>query len=107
MKTIRQALKDEIHYPLGDGFIDNRLSARNLDGDCEISSEVLTCKEFVGAVADCLYSLYQAPNISDAGMSISLTDKDKSRILKWVNSLYRSIGENEKDDDEPKVYIGW
>lgn len=105
MRTIAQALKDEIHYPLKDGFIENKLMRRGLDGSGEISAEVLSSPEFNGTVADCLYSLIEAPNFSESDISISLQDRDL--ILKKVNAIYASIGEEEKNLDQPKVYVGW
>lgn len=105
MRTIAQALKDEVHYPIGDGFIKNKLMKRGLDGSCEISAEILNSPEFNGAVADCLYSLVEAPNFSESDISISL--QNRNLILKKANTIYTSIGEEEKSLDQPKVYVGW
>lgn len=105
MRTIAQALKDEIHYPVNNGKIENILLRRGLDGSGEVSAEVLNSPEFNGAVADCLFSLVEAPNFSESDISISL--QDKNLILKKANLIYKSIGEEEKNLDEPTVYIGW
>lgn len=104
MKTIRQALIDEIPYPLGEGFIDNRIISRGLDGDIEINASVINSNEFLGAKADCLYALIESPNFSESGISISL--QDRNLILKKANYLYRSIGEEEKNLDQPTVCVG-
>lgn len=104
MKTIRQALLDEIHYPISEGFVENRLYSRGLNPDDELSLEVLNSVEFRGAVADCLWSLIEAPSISEADKSISLGDREI--ILRKVNSIYQSIGEKAVDfADKPKVFI--
>ena len=107
-KTIREALMDEIHYPLGVGFVDNKLLARGLDPNevfkAEDGQRILTSKAFIGAKADCLFSLIEAPNVSEAGLSVSLGDRNA--ILKKVNSLYISIGEEEKSIDVPTVTFG-
>lgn len=105
MRTIAQALKDEVYYPVNDGKIENILLRRGMDGSGEISAEVLNSPEFNGAVADCLFSLVEAPNFSESDISISI--QDKNLILKKVNLIYKSIGEEEKNLDEPTVYIGW
>lgn len=104
MKTIRQALIDEISYPLSVGLIDNKIIYRGLDADDYFDSEVAHSKEFKGAVADCLYALVEAPNFSEADVSFSMSDK--SLILKRANALYNSIGEDVNNIDEPMVYIG-
>ena len=104
MKTIRQSLLDEIHYPISEGFVENRLLSRGLNPDEELSLDVLNSVEFRGAVADCLWSLIEAPSISEADKSISLGDREI--ILRKVNSIYQSIGENAVDfADKPKVFI--
>lgn len=105
MKTIRQALIDEIHYPVSNGFIDNKLIAREIDGDDVFDADVAKSNDFMGAVADCLYSLISAPNFSEADKSISLGEKEL--ILRKVNSIYNSIGEPSVAlQEKPMVYIG-
>lgn len=104
MKTIQQALIDEIHFPIGLGIIGNKIISRGLDPDGIFDIEVANSVQFRGAVADCLYSLISAPNFSEADKSFSLSDK--SLILKKVNSIYKTIGESSVAlDDKPMVYI--
>lgn len=91
MKTIMQALIDEIHYPIGKGIIENKMILRGLNADDEFDMEVAKSNAFIGAVADCLFSLISAPNFSEADKSFNLSDKDL--ILRKVNSLYNTIGE--------------
>lgn len=104
MKTVRQALIDEIHYPISEGFVENKLLSRGLDPDEELYADLLVSDGFKGAVADCLWSLIEAPSFSEADKSISLADRDI--ILRKVNSIYLSIGEKAVDTaDKPAVYI--
>ena len=80
MKTIKQALIDEIHYPIPLGFVENKMIERQLNGDDEYTFEVAQSKEWKGALADCLYSLIQAVSLSESDKSIgTLSDKDKER----------------------------
>lgn len=106
MKTILQALKDEVHYKLSSGFFENRLLERGLSGDVECTADIFKSKPFKGAVADCLISLLSAPNFVEGDVQFSLTDK--SNILKLANSIYKSIGEPSVgvDNKEPTVYVG-
>lgn len=106
MKTILQALKDEIHYNLGSGFFENRLLSRGLNGDDECTAAILNGKPFKGAVADSLISLLGAENYSEGDVQHSLTDK--SLILKQANAIYSLIGEPTIGDStvQPTVYIG-
>ena len=106
MKTIKQALIDEIHYPIPLGFVENKLIERQLDGDDEYTFEVAQSKEWKGALADCLYSLIQAVSLSESDKSIgTLSDKDKERLLVRINSLYKAIGETPALG-QPMVYVG-
>lgn len=106
MKTIKQALIDEIHYPIPLGFVENKMIERQLNGDDEYTFEVAKSKEWKGALADCLYSLIQAVSLSESDKSIgTLSDKDKERLLVRINALYKTIGESPALG-QPMVYIG-
>ena len=106
MKTIMQALIDEIYYPIPLGFVENKLIERQLDGGDEYTFEVAQSKEWKGALADCLYTLIQAVSLSESDKSIgTLSDKDKERLLVRINALYKTIGETPALG-QPMVYIG-
>lgn len=107
MKTVKQALMDEIHYPIPEGFVENKLIERGLDETEQYTLEVARSTEFKGALADCLYSLIHAVNFSESDKSVgALSDSDKERILLRVNFLYKSIGEEEVAiRQEPTVSI--
>lgn len=106
MKTIKQALIDEIHYPISLGYVENKMIERQLDGDDAYTFEVAQSKEWKGALADCLYSLIQAVSLSESDKSIgTLSDKDKERLLVRINALYKTIGESPALG-QPMVYIG-
>lgn len=106
MKTIKQALIDEIYYPIPVGLVENKMIERQLDGDDEYTFEVAQSKEWKGALADCLYSLIQAVSLSESDKSIgTLSDKDKERLLVRINALYKTIGESPALG-QPMVYIG-
>lgn len=105
MKTILQALIDEVQYPLSKGTLENKLMYRGLESEEEFTTEIARSNEFIGAVADCLYVLIEAPNFNEGDKSFSLSDKNL--ILKKAKALYASIGEEGATlADEPMVYIG-
>lgn len=105
MKTILQALRDDVHYPVGDGFLENRLLTRGLSADDIFTVEVANSTLYKGAFADSLYSLIDAPSFSEADKSITVADRDM--ILKKVNALYNAIGEPSVTlAEQPRVYIG-
>lgn len=107
MKTILQALRDEIHYPIPLGFVENKLIERQLDGNSLFSYDIAKSTNWKGALADCLYSLLQAVDYSESDKSVgSLSDTDKKLLLVRINSLYNEIGENRLISDRPTVTFG-
>ncbi len=107
MKTILQAIKDEIYYPINDGLVENKLIGRDLNPDEEFSKEVLTSNQWKGALADSLISLIQQVNVSEADKSFgAMTDKQREALLIRTNNLYKSIGEEPVEIElKPTVYI--
>ena len=106
MKTILQALIDEIHYPISVGHAENRLISRGLKKDNEFTAEVSRSVAFKGATADCLTFLLGAVNFSEADKQFSVTDK--TNILKHANKLYKEIGELDNVlDSTPSVSFGY
>ena len=106
MKTIQQALIDEIHYPIPMGFVENVMIKRKLNGYDEFSCDIAHSNEYQGALADCLWSLIQAINFSEADKSFGALS-DKERILLRVNSIYNTIGEPSVElEAKPMVYVG-
>ena len=100
MKTILQSLIDEIYYPISEGLIENKLIKRELSGNAEFTKAVSETSAYKGALADCLISLLQAINVSEADKSVgAYTNADKKYILDWANKLYGEI-------DEPIVTMG-
>ena len=107
MKTIGQALIDEVHIPIPFGYIENVCIKRGLDPEEEFSRDIADRDLYKGALADCLYSLVQAVGFSESDKSIgSLTEDQRKAIIFNVNKLYRSIGEEEVYlESQPTVYI--
>lgn len=104
-RTIAQALIDEIHYPLPDGFVANKLLARGLEADEEFSDEIINSNQFNGAVADCLWSSLILPKSFSEGDK-SFTRPDTKDIVTLANTYYAKIGEPEKFYGEPTVQFG-
>lgn len=107
MKTIGQALIDEIHIPIPFGYIENVCIKRNLDVFDDFDYESSKSEAYKGALADCLMSLVQAVNFSESDKSIgSLTEDQRQAITLKANALYKEIGESEIPTRPiPTVYI--
>lgn len=107
-KTVRQALVDEVLYPLPDGYVDNKLFARGINPDSELTIEELNSTQFKGACADCLVAVIeQAVSFSEADKSVNVPSATQINALKVkVNKIYKEIGEEELFFDSPKVTFG-
>lgn len=107
-KTIREALIDEVFYPVPEGYVDNVIVKRGLEADEAFTIDVVITAVWKGAVADCLASLLQAIDFSEADKSIhGLTDEQRRLILKKANTLYGEIGEPLIDSGTPRVIFGY
>ena len=106
MKTITQALLDEIFYPIPLGYVENRLIARDINGEDIVNKETMLSDAYKGVLADCLVSLVQATDLTEADKSIkALSEEDKKRLFIRANRLYAEIGEQEVESPQPKVFI--
>lgn len=107
MKTVGQALTDEVHIPIPYGFIENACIKRELDIEAEFNSTIAKSDAYKGALADCFLSLIQAVSFSESDKSIgSLSEDQRKAILVQVNRLYNAIGEEEVTlTPQPMVYI--
>lgn len=103
-----QALRDEVFYPVPLGKIENIIIKRGLSSEGVFTQAIAESENYRGALADCLISLVQAVNFSEADKSVgSLTESQREAFLKRANKLYISIGEEEQDVlAKPMVYIG-
>lgn len=63
MKTILQALKDEVHYKLSSGFFENRLLERKLNGNDDCTAEIFTSKPFKGGCGRLPYQSYSSSEL--------------------------------------------
>ena len=101
-----QAILDEVYYPVNRGLVENKLLTRGIDPSQECSSETFTDNAFLGALADTLYSLIQAVNVSEGDKSVgSLTDAQRKAIINRANQLYKAIGEEEVTAFQPMVFF--
>lgn len=104
-KTILQALKDEIGFPIKSGFFENKLIARNINPDDEFSADTAKNDSYLLTYADCLKGLVVGlPNSVTEG-DLSLSGADKDNMLKIANGIYNRYGEEESviKDVQPTV----
>lgn len=106
MKTISQALIDEVLFPIPLGYVENVCIKREIDGEGEFTSVIANSDQYKGAMADCLRSLIQAVNFAESDKSVgTLTDNQREQIIKRANALYSELGEPLIEEEKPMVFI--
>lgn len=86
--TNLEAIKGKLNYPLSDNSFILALNDRGLVETATYSN----CQAFELAYADSIKTLITAPNISEGGYSISLSDK--AALIKLANGIYAKYGIN-------------
>lgn len=102
--TALEALRAKLTtYPIGTDLLCTALIDRGLDGGMAYTSEMGASRAFKGAWADCLRAVALAWNVSEGGVSLTLSDR--SHIVRLANMLYRDLGEPLFEGGTPKVEI--
>lgn len=91
--TIQQSLKSINAYPIPQYTIQDIADARSLELTGEATADERKKDAYRLAKADVLKWLSQAPNISQAGISYSLTDEERRSMRKQANAIYEDCGE--------------
>ena len=85
--TNLEAIKGTLNYPLSDNAFIKALIDRGLVETATYSK----IQSFDLAYADCITTLVTAPNVSEGGYSISLSDK--ATLIKLANGIYSKYGQ--------------
>lgn len=79
--TILEAIKEAIGYPISDNRAEMTLTKRGLSKTATATQAVLTGKAFELATADLMIWLITAPNVSEGGYSLSVSDKSTLKSI--------------------------
>lgn len=85
--TNLEAIKGKLNYPLPDNSFILALNDRGLVE----TATYLKSQAFDLAYADCITTLVTAPNVSEGGYSVSLSDK--ATLIKLANGIYAKYGQ--------------
>jgi hypothetical protein len=103
-----EALKAKIGYPVSDNTIELALTNRGIPttGITNDDTYVVANMKAVNlAYADVLIELVSAPNISEGGYSISLSDK--TTLQNTANGIYAMYGISSKGGPKAKFVQRW
>lgn len=105
----KEALLSSSNYPIPEGWIEQNATKRGLDLEATITPEVLNSSGYNVVLADCLFTLSLAPNVSQGGQSYSFTADERKAMRQAAKRLYYRAGldEEAKGCEEEGVTYGY
>ena len=91
--TIQNSLNSISAYPIPLNTLQDIAEERGVDIEGVATAEIRTSSQFQLAKADIYYWLSKAPNVSQAGISYSFSDRDRLNFSRQANAIYRKNGE--------------
>lgn len=98
---ILTAIRNSVSFPLEDNQVEVIAVKRGLDTNLEYSKDVALSKEFELVYADVLRLIVTQPNVSEGGVSISVSDK--ATLVSIANRVYGKYDEPIIQDTMPIV----
>lgn len=92
MKVI-QSLRAVTSYPVSVAVVENICEAAGLETEAEAAQELRRSKQYKAALASVYRFLATAPNVTQAGISYTLSESDKERYRKMAESLSDEAGD--------------
>lgn len=89
--TVLESLKSISGYPVPDSTLTDIAVKRGLELTGETDATLLASAPFLLAKADVLKWISFAPNVSQGGISYSLSDSDKSELRRQANAIYSEL----------------
>lgn len=101
--TTLEAIKAKLSYPLSDNSYILALSDRGLSYTATYASTDRQALEL--AQADLIYTLVTAPNVTEGGYSVSLSDKKS--MMKLADSIYAKYNVRPLSSPRAKFVQKW
>lgn len=103
--TILEAIKESIDYPISEKRAEMALLKRGLTKTDEATEAVLNSKNFELATADLMFWMVTTANVSEGGVSISVTDKDSLKSI--ASGIYSKWGVSDPSKASAKFISPW
>lgn len=94
--TVYDCLRGLNAYPIPATAIREIAINRGVYVDDEATAEMLASTEYIGAKADVLMWLAQAPNVSQGGQNYSFSEFERKALRASASALYDQVGEDAK-----------
>lgn len=102
MSSLLDTLTNICAYPIPEAALEGIAAERGVDLALDAGTETLRTKEYRLAKADTLLWLAYAPNVSQGGVSYSLSDEQRKMFMTQAKAIYSDM-----DDDSPRVKYGY
>lgn len=103
--TILDAIKTSVGYPISVNRANMTLIKRGLTGTSEATQAILNSREFELATADLIYWMITTPNISEGGVSLSITDK--KTLQQIASGIFSKWGVSDPTTPTAKFINPW
>ncbi|MCD8313424.1 MAG: hypothetical protein LUC24_04620 [Bacteroidales bacterium] len=105
-QTVLDALRAVNPYPIPMRTIEGTAAMRSLDVDAEATEEILSGSNFRLAMADLLWWLAFAPDVSQGGQNYSFTDAQRDQLRRRAQQLWDELDDSEADSTGLYGYKG-
>ena len=92
--NVLQSLKSLSGYPIPSAAIQDVADEAGIRVDAEATGELRASKAFKRAKAHVYLYLSKAPNVSQGGITYSLSDAERRRFRNEAESILEEIGDN-------------
>lgn len=98
---VRTALMNSVSFPLAPGQVEVIAVVRGLDLDATFTRTIGLSKDYRLTYADALKQIVTCPNVSEGGVSISISDRKS--LIAIANGIYREYDEPLIQEERPTV----
>lgn len=99
--TIQDALKGLTNYPVSQKCLERISVKRGVSLSAIYTNETAGTQAYKLAEADVLIWVARAANISEGGVSITLTNIDRAALRQKALSVYNAFGDAEGTSEQP------
>nr|DAP71727.1 MAG TPA: hypothetical protein [Caudoviricetes sp.] len=98
-----KALMSISSYPIPAPVIENIAGSAGLEPDIDVDLEVRQSDPFRRATAGVYQYLSEAPNVSQAGISYTFSEDERTRFAQRASNILASLG----DSQEAEIEVGY
>lgn len=108
MSTVLELLKGVTNYPVPARVLNRIALVRDIELTTEVTTEMVSSKDYQLAEADVMRFVSTAPNVTQAGISFDILVSDRNDLRTQANLIYKKYGDElYQPDGEVKTKFGY